>query len=161
MAMTRARPASIPACGASAASAASRRTRRLDDGRFVITLTGISRFTVTSEIETRQPYRTCEVDYQDFAGDFTADAGAEAVDREQLLDVLKRYLEAHQFRADWKAISQASAEHLVNALSIVSPYGTEEKQALLEAPDLEQRAKVLVALAEMDLASGDGGTTMQ
>ena len=38
----------------------------------------------------------------------------------------------------------------------------EEKQALLEAADLKCRADVLVALAEMELASsGSSGTTLQ
>jgi Lon protease-like protein len=131
--------------------------QELDDGRIVITITGICRFNVRDEAQTRHPYRTCVVDYTTFAEDFKPEAGADAVDREQLLQVLRRYLEAHQFRADWKAIGNASVEHLVNSLAIVSPYGAEEKQALLEAADLKTRAEVLVALAEMDLASGEGG----
>lgn len=137
--------------------------QELDDGRIVITLTGICRFILAHEAITPKPYRTFAVDYSPFAADFTRDAGEDEVDREKLLDVLRRYLEAHQFRADWKAIGHAPSEHLVNSLSIISPYGPEEKQALLEARDLKARADVLVALAEMELAAGDGGagSTMQ
>ena len=137
--------------------------QELDDGRVVITLTGICRFNIDQEIDTRDPYRTCAVDYQSFADDFKQGAGEDEVNREKLLHVLKRYLESHQFRADWKAIGSAPSEHLVNSLSIISPYSAEEKQALLEAPDLKARAEVLVALAEMEMATGDGGTgsTMQ
>ena len=44
----------------------------------------------------------------------------------------------------------------------MSPYGPEEKQALLEAADLKARADVLVALAEMEMASsGNPGSTLQ
>jgi uncharacterized protein len=137
--------------------------QELDDGRIVISLTGICRFTVAREVQTAKPYRTCVVDYTDFARDLAHGVGEDEVDREQLLRVLKRYLETHQFRADWKAIGNAPSEHLVNSLSIISPYGAEEKQALLEAMDLKTRAEVLVALAEMEMASGDGnaGSTMQ
>ena len=137
--------------------------QELDDGRVVITLTGICRCAIGAEIESARAYRTFDVDYGKFAADFNRGAGEDEVDRERLLHVLKRYLESHHFNADWKAIGNAPSEHLVNSLSIISPYSAEEKQALLEAPDLKSRAEVLVALAEMEMASGDGGsgTTMQ
>ena len=61
-------------------------------------------------------------------------------------------------RADWGAVAKSSNEMLVNSLSIVAPYGSQEKQALLEAPDLKTRAETLVALAEMELAAGTGGS---
>ena len=60
--------------------------------------------------------------------------------------------------ADWDGINNSSNELLVNTLSMISPYGPAEKQALLEADDLKSRAEVLVALAEMELASGEGGS---
>lgn len=135
--------------------------QELDDNRLVITLTGICRFHTGNEVDTAKPYRSFAVDYQPFGHDLDSGLGEDEVDRDRLLEVLRRYLEAHDFRADWKAIGHAPTEHLVNSLSIISPYGAEEKQALLEAPDLASRAKVLVALAEMELASGDGGTTVQ
>jgi uncharacterized protein len=131
--------------------------QELDDGRVVITLTGVCRFTVVTEVASPHAYRTCAVDYATFAADLASGIGEDDVDREQLLRVLKRYLETHQFRADWKAIGNAPSEHLVNSLSIISPYGAEEKQALLEAADLKTRSQVLVTLAEMEMAAGEGG----
>jgi hypothetical protein len=71
---------------------------------------------------------------------------------------LRCYLEANNLSADWDGINGASNERLVNTLSILSPYGPEEKQALLEAPNLKERAEALVALAEMELASPDDGS---
>lgn len=134
--------------------------QELDDGRLIITLTGISRFDVVSEETTAKPYRTVAVDYHRFAADLTEGMGEELVDRENLLRVLRNYLDANRLKADWNAIQRSPNELLINALSIMSPYGPEEKQALLEAQDLRTRAKVLVALAEMELAStsGTGGT---
>jgi Lon protease-like protein len=84
------------------------------------------------------------------------------VDRAGLLRVLRTYLDQNRLDTDWVAIEQASSESLVNALSIMAPYGAEEKQALLEARDLKSRAEVLVALAEMEIAaSGGSGGTIQ
>jgi hypothetical protein len=77
--------------------------------------------------------------------------------------VLRSYLDTHNLRADWEALNRSPAELLINTLAMISPYGPEEKQALLEAPDLRTRSEVLMALAEMDMASPEGssGTTLQ
>ncbi|MEL7048368.1 MAG: LON peptidase substrate-binding domain-containing protein, partial [Pseudomonadota bacterium] len=122
--------------------------QELDDGRFVITLTGIARFGIQKERTEDTPYRTMEVSYETYKSDFETGCGEETVDRENLLRVLKVYLEANRLKADWNSIVRASSEFLINALSVMSPYGPEEKQALLEAIDLKTRADVLVALAE-------------
>ena len=136
--------------------------QELDDGRYVISLTGIMRFEVVGEALTDKPYRVMSASYDKFASDLTEGLGEELVDRENLLRVLKAYLEANRLQTDWNAIQRASNELLINALSVMSPYGPEEKQALLEASDLKTRAEVLVALAEIELAtSGGSGTTLQ
>ncbi len=136
--------------------------KELDDGRYVITLTGVVRFDIIGEAETDHPYRVMTASYDRFAADLTEGLGEERVDRENLLRVLREYLDANQLKTDWAAVQRASNEYLINALSVMAPYGPEEKQALLEAPDLKTRAEVLVALAEIELASNGGsGTTLQ
>jgi uncharacterized protein len=136
--------------------------QELDDGRLIITLTGITRFQCIGEAETEMAYRIMSVSYDRFASDLTEGLGEELVDRRNLLRVLKTYLEANRLKTDWATIQRASNEFLINALSVMCPYGPEEKQALLEAKDLRSRAEVLVALAEIDLASnGSSGTTLQ
>ncbi|MEM1370862.1 MAG: LON peptidase substrate-binding domain-containing protein [Pseudomonadota bacterium] len=134
--------------------------QELDDGRFVITLTGVARFKVLEEVTHNAPYRSVRCDSAMFIQDFDPGRGEDDVDRESLLRVLKGYLEANRLKADWNSIVRAPSEFLINALSVMSPYGPEEKQALLEAADLKTRADVLVALAEMEMASGSssGGT---
>lgn len=134
--------------------------QELDDGRLTIGITGIVRFEIVDEAETGKPYRTVSVSYDRFASDLNRGLGEELVDRTKLLGALKDYLERSQLKADWSVIERASSEFLINALCVMSPYGPEEKQALLEASDLKARAEVLVALAEMELASqgGSGGT---
>ena len=132
--------------------------QELDDGRLAIALTGIARCTLEGEVASPKPYRICTVDFERFSEDFIAGSGENDVDRQGLLAALKTYLEARQQRADWSAISKSSSELLVNMLAIASPYGPEEKQALLEAPTLKARAEALIALAEMELAAGAGGS---
>ena len=136
--------------------------QELDDGRLIVTLTGIARFQIGDEAVTAKPYRTISSSYDRFAQDFSIGLGEETVDRENLLRVLKSYLETNRLKADWNAVQRASSEFLINVLAVMCPYGPEEKQALLEAPDLKTRADVLVALAEMELASGgESGNTLQ
>jgi uncharacterized protein len=129
-----------------------------DDGRMIVSLAGVCRFRVAAEVATGKAYRVCQIESAAFANDLTPDYGADAVDREALLTALKRFLEARQLKADWTSIGRSPNEALVNSLAVMSPYGAEEKQALLEAVDLKTRADILVALAEMEIASaGRGG----
>lgn len=134
-----------------------------DDGRMTISLAGIARFRLVRQIVSREPFRISEVDFALYAMDFAAGHGEDEVDRPRLIATLRNYLRANKLNADWDRINGASNERLVNALAVLSPYGPEEKQALLEAPDLKARAETLVALAEMELAATDDGpgTTLQ
>lgn len=122
------------------------------DGRYIITLTGIARFRVVEEIAAATPYRQCRVDFFSFRADFTPQDGEEAVDRASVLDTLRQFADANDLQIDWQSIREAPNEALVNALSMMSPYGPKEKQALLEAPNLQRRAEVLVAITEVELA---------
>lgn len=130
----------------------------VEDGRMLITLTGVCRFDVTGEIDSDKAYRWFNVSYAKYEDDLLPGFGETKVNRENLLKVLRTYLDIHELDADWDSIHQSSNEFLVNTLSIISPYGPEEKQALLETTDLKNRSEVLIALAEMDIASGDDGS---
>ena len=125
------------------------------DGRLHITLTGIARFRIVDELETMTPYRQCTVDYEEFTDDLKPEHEAEKVSRDRLLEVLKEYLDASGLQADWRAIKLSTNEALVNSLSIISPYGPREKQALLEAKTLEDRNQMLIALTEVALQQAD------
>ncbi len=132
------------------------------DGRYLISLTGIARFRVASELTGTTGYRRCQVSYDDFAVDFEARAGEDAVDREGVLKALRDFVEVNDLKVDWAGIDEAPNEALVNALCMMSPFGVREKQAMLEAIDLKTRAEVLVAVTEMELVRGDGSEpTMQ
>ena len=129
-----------------------------DDGRVVITLSGVARFRRGLDLGSEEPFRICEVDFAPYATDFISGHGEDDVDRPHLIATLRSYLIANNLNADWERINSATTERLVNTLAILSPYGPEEKQALLEATDLQARAEALVALAEMELAARDDGS---
>jgi uncharacterized protein len=133
------------------------------DGRYLVQLTGVSRFAVAEELSVPTPYRQCRVAYAPFADDFVARKGEEEVDRPALLEALSAFLKANKLQADWEGIENAPNEALVNALAMMSPYGAAEKQALLEAPDLKTRAEILVAATEIELAKSrtPGETPLQ
>ena len=129
--------------------------QELDDGRLVISISGVARFRTARETTADTPFRVFAADYSEFAQDLNPLSDDDGVDRPKFLEVLRNYLDAKQLNADWQAIENAPTELLINSLSVISPFGPEEKQALLEAQDLKQRADVLATLAMMDLAADD------
>jgi Lon protease-like protein len=134
------------------------------DGRYLLQLTGVARFHIEEELNVATMYRQCRVSYQPFIDDFVARKGEEAVDRKALLEALSHFLKANNLKTDWDGVQSAPNEALVNALAMMSPYGTAEKQALLEAPDLKARADILIAVTEIELAkktAGGGETPLQ
>lgn len=131
------------------------------DGRYIITLHGITRFRILEELQCNTPYRRCRI--AAFEADLHGEDGGENVDREALLKTFQHYLDANDLDADWDSVKKAGNDTLVNALSMMSPYGPAEKQALLEAPDLKSRAETLIAITEMSLVrdNDDFGGTLQ
>lgn len=132
------------------------------DGRYVITLGGVCRFRIGEElVQERKPYRICRI--SPFLGDLEAGDEGKEVDRKALLESFRAYLEANDLEADWSSVERASTESLVNSLSMMSPYGPAEKQALLEADNLKIRAETLIAITEIALArdSDDYGPVLQ
>ena len=132
------------------------------DGRIIVNLAGVCRFRVMQEVAGVNGYRVAEV--AGFGDDLEESVeAARAVDRDGLLRTFKQFLEANDMEADWEGVSEAGTETLVNTLSMMSPYGPAEKQALLEAPDLKTRAETLVAITEIMLAreAGDTSGTLQ
>ncbi len=129
------------------------------DGRYLLTLAGVCRYRVLEELDVTTPYRQCRI--APFASDLSDDDDGADVDRAALLSTFRAFLDANQLEADWDSVTKASNPSLVNALSVMSPFGPAEKQALLEAPDLKNRAATLVAITELSLArSGDDKPTI-
>ncbi len=125
------------------------------DGRYLITLSGITRFHVVEELAGEKSYRRCRMSLDAFSDLSEPLNGEDDVDRDALLKTFRAYLTANNLEADWESVNQASNAGLVTALSMMSPWGPREKQALLECADHATRADTLIAITEMALAEAN------
>ena len=116
--------------------------------RYLITLTGMCRFTIREELEGRRGYRRVRADYEPWNGDLDTH-DVEGLDRSRLLKTIKRYFTVNEISADWATIADTPDDRLITTLAMVCPFSANEKQALLEAADPKARAKTLMALMEM------------
>ena len=133
-----------------------------DDGRYLITLTGVSRFRLAREIDAETPYRSALVSYDDFASDLFPPERGLGIDRERLRDALQAYVDQHGYQADWHAVDAAEPESLVDAVATICPFDPLAKQALLEALTVADRCAALIALLEIGMDDEDApGTPMQ
>lgn len=127
------------------------------DRRYFIILEGVCRFEVVAELEVATPFRQCVISADAFASDFEREFGQEGVDRTRFLKMMRDYAEFGEFELNWAEIERTGTADLVNFCCMVSPYGAKEKQLLLEARSLEDRAEALIAMAEYEMArAGDG-----
>ena len=120
-----------------------------EDGRFLVTLTGVIRFGLAEEVAMRRGYRRVRADYAPWRADLDIDAPPPALDRGALLTASCAYFRARGIEVNREAVEKAADAMLVTTLSMVCPFDVREKQALLEAPDVEERARMLVALLQM------------
>lgn len=127
-----------------------------DDGRYLIVLTGLCRFRVNEVANAGTPYRQAQPDWAPFEADLAVPNISDLPSRERLINALRAYVLRNEMQADWSAVEDAPIETLVNALCAGCPFETVEKQALLEAPSLRERADTLIALLEMDVPGGAG-----
>ncbi len=132
-----------------------------EDGRYLITLAGISRFRIAAEIEGFPPYRRVAPDWSDFSRDLGAAEEDPAFDRPAFLEALRAYFDLAKLSSDWDTLKEADDEMLINSLAMLCPFEVEEKQALLEAPDLAARRETLTALMQFAVAAGGSEGPLQ
>ena len=125
------------------------------DGRYLITLTGVCRFAVATEMQVRTPYRQARVDFLPYEADLRAPDPAEDFDREPFLSALAPYLAGRGMDIDWDTARAAPQEALVNSLAMALPFDPPEKQALLEALTLTEREAALTALLRIEAVAPD------
>jgi len=131
------------------------------DGRYMITLTGVSRFRLVQQVEGFTPYLRGKISWQGFERDLGGAEQISSFDRKRFFTLLERFFTAEQLDTDWDDLTKAEPEMLINSLSMLAPFSPEDKQALLEAPTLEARRETLVTLMEFALRRVEGGGVMQ
>ena len=132
-----------------------------EDGRYMISLTGVSRFRFIGKVEGFVPYLQAKIDWQEFQRDLGGAEHDTGFNRDGFLKLLERFFEVEELDTDWDNLNKAETEMLVNSLSMMAPFSPEDKQALLEASTLATRRETLVTLMEFALRRGDGGGVMQ
>ena len=132
-----------------------------EDGRYMITLTGISRYRIDNEIEGFSPYRRFNVQWDSFEKDREVPEQDNKFDRDVFFNLLKKFLEGEGLSTDWETLQQADNELLINSLSMMLDFDLEDKQALLEAPSLQTRRETLTTLFEFSLRGGSDDEVLQ
>jgi hypothetical protein len=132
-----------------------------EDGRYMITLSGVSRFRIQREVEGFTPYTRCDVTWDGFSRDMGPTEHDSGFERAHFLDLLRRFFEEQELSTDWDSLSEAEDELLINSLSMLCPFDAEDKQALLEAPSLSTRRETLVTLIEFALRGGRNEDVLQ
>jgi uncharacterized protein len=132
-----------------------------EDGRYMISLSGVSRFRVRDEVTGFTPYRRCNVDWAPFARDLGGTEEDKGFARPAFMDLLGRFFTAMELSTDWSSLKEAETELLINSLSMLLPFSPEDKQALLEAPSLTTRRETMVTLIEFALRGDAGEQVMQ
>ncbi len=133
--------------------------RETDDGRYLITLNGVCRFNIGVELPLTEGYRLVVPEWGPYKGDLTEEE-PENIDRDHILATLQNYFSSNQIEANWEAIKDTPTDQLINAIAMMCPFQPSEKQALLEAANLYDRASVMVTLLEMSLAANDDMNTL-
>lgn len=119
-----------------------------DDGRLLITLTGVCRFGVGQELDLRRGYRRVHAEWKDFAHDLELPEDIR-LDRDRAMVALKSFAARHRMQFDPQIVSALGPLNLVTSLAMLCPFSAVERQALLEADTPQERADTLVALLEM------------
>ena len=124
------------------------------DGRYMVALDGVSRFRITEELPLHRGYRRVVPNWTPFAADMTEEEFT--LDRARLIELLQAYFRQQQLSANWEAIGQAPDERLLTSLAMICPFEALEKQALLEAGCLSDRARLMMSLLEIAIAGHQG-----
>lgn len=124
-----------------------------DDGRYLISLKGVSRYRIIETHKGFTPYLQADVDWNDFERDLGPEEVDHSFDRTAFIEKLEAYFKAHNLQTDWNSLQNANEELLINSLSMMCPFSSEERQALLESPCLKTRRETIATLIEFSLCA--------
>jgi hypothetical protein len=133
-----------------------------NDGRYLIVVTGLSRFKILKEIETTKHYRECEVNFDDFMLDTKKEEQEiRFSDLELIFKNFKSLFKKKGYIINWKELEKQSLDQTINTLSMTSPFTLEEKQTLLESKDLNNRKIQLEKILNTYILDNFNNTTVQ
>ena len=122
-----------------------------EDSRYLITLSGVSRFNYVKNVDTFKPYINAEIEWDSFRNDGILETLPKSFNKDEFLEIISKYFTLTNLQTDWESLKKADDELLINSLSILCPFENDEKQALLEAKTIKERVKILTTLMEMSI----------
>lgn len=126
-----------------------------EDGRYLIVLAGVMRFSIAEELDPLTPYRVARVDYRGFEHDLAPGLLNEETDRTAFFRRLRRFFDLTGLDADWDSIERAPLGPVVDKVAMAAPFDADAKQALLTAPTIKDRAERLSAFMDAALDSAN------
>lgn len=136
--------------------------KETDDGRYLIDLKGIIRFKIVKEIADNRPYRSCEINFNNYLNDLSEKKeNLKFSDLELIFRDLRQLFEKRGFIINWKALEKQSLDETINALAMASPFSLEEKQVLLEAVNLDLRKNKIAEILSTYTFDEYNNTTLQ
>ena len=117
---------------------------RTADGRILINLKGLTRFSISNEIENNKKYREFNVNYEEFKGDMIF--GENEIKKDLLKKLTEdstKFFNQQGMLINWQEFSRLKNFQQIFTLAMISPFLVAEKQKLLECPNLNEVAEVL------------------
>ena len=123
-----------------------------NDRRFIIRLSGISRFKIKKELTTNKLYREFEVDYSKFADDLNIiNLEKEKYNEQKLLNKINLFFKRKNYLLELNELKKLNFDQLISTICMISPFSIEEKQKLIETIKLEDKIKILEEIIDFDL----------
>tara|TARA_Y100000590_G_C15631466_1_gene981354 strand:+ start:813 stop:1451 length:639 start_codon:yes stop_codon:yes gene_type:complete len=133
-----------------------------EDRRFIISLSGLIRFRIKSEIKREKLYRNFEVDYTEFLDDLEEQKKQVAEnDKKNLFNKIKTFFKKINYPIDYSELIKLDVDQLVSTVSMISPFSIEEKQKLIETVKIEDKIKTLSEVISFNLADFQENKTVQ
>ena len=132
------------------------------DGRYLIELSGLSRFNINREIKNNKPYRECLINFDGIHNDLKIPKKELTfTELELIFKDLRSLFQKKGYVINWKSLEKQDLNETINALAMASPFSLEEKQVLLESENLEIRKNKIAEILRTYSHDNYHNTTIQ
>ncbi|MEG3163761.1 LON peptidase substrate-binding domain-containing protein [Sphingomonas sp. PB2P19] len=130
----------------------------LEDGRYNLVLEGVALYRIVRELDVTTAFRQVEAELLPAIENDSLSLGR----RSSLELESRRFADMQGYAVDWDAVGRLDDESLVNGIAQIAPFDAAAKQALLEAPNIETRAELIIQLMQFfGRHDGDEQVTLQ
>ena len=132
------------------------------DKRYLISLTGIIRFRIDKELETKKLYREFKVDYSDFSNDLMDKVLNEQNSQvKNMLNKIQIYFEKKNYMVQFDELKKLNCDQLISTISMISSFSPEEKQKIIETIKIEDKIQVFEKILSFNILDKSKNKTIQ